>query len=420
MNLRICILPSQPMKDGRFKIRIAIAHNKDTRYFVTDCCVSSEKNFKNGQVTGKEAGAKDINIRVQRQLQKIQEAYDKIDGAEFFTCSELVELIKEKMRGEKPKTILEAFDLQTERKGLQGRQPNTIRNYKVARGVVERYFGSTKTIQSLTERDLLKFKKWMDDVEHLHHTDDPKKYRNQKYGLSSTNQRQILSKIKSAYVYAVGQRLFTPDTDIWKDFEMPTVEHRRCSLSIEELRRLRDAVFDDQYLTEVRDLMMLSFYLCGMNLADLVVQDLSQPIVSYRRIKTTHSRPQDEITEFTIQPEARSLIEKFFVEGSFRFRGGVKIDAILNAFQRKLPTIKKLCDIEGRLIYYSARKTFSQLCLELGVPDAVNAYCIGDTPAKSTLNAYRTANRQLADKYIRKVFDFVASNKTLEEAISEL
>ena len=408
------------MKDGKFKIRIAIAHNKETRYFVTDCCVSSEKNFKNGQVTGKEAGAKEINIRVQRYLQKIHDAYDKIDGAEFFSCSELVDLIKEKMRGEKPKTILEAFDLQMDRKGLQGRKPNTLRNYRIVRGVIERYFGTTKTIQSITERDLLKFKIWMDEVEHQHHTEDPNKYRCKKFGLSSTNQRQILSKLKSAYVYAIGQRLFTPDTDIWRDFEMPTVEHRRCSLSIEELRRLRDVTFDDQYLSDVRDLLMLSFYLCGMNLVDLVAQDLSQPIISYRRIKTAHSRPQDQITEFTIQPEARKLIDKFWNNGKFVFRDGVSMDAILNALQRKLPLIKTECGIEGRFIFYSARKTFSQLCLELGVPDAVNAYCIGDTPAKSTLNAYRTANRQLADRYIRKVFDFVASNKSLEEAIAEL
>lgn len=420
MNLRICILPSQPMKDGRFKIRIAIAHNKETRYFVTDCCVSSASNFKNGQVTGKESGAKEINMRVQGFMKKIQDAYDMIEGAEYFTCSELMDLIKGKMRGERPKTILEAFDLQTERKNLQGRKPNTLRNYSIVRNVIERYFGKTKTIQSLTEIDLLKFKKWMDEVEHQHHTDDPKKYRSQKFGLSSTNQRQILSKLKSAYVYAVGQRMFTPDTDIWRDFEMPNVEHRRCSMSIEELRRLRDAEFDDQYLADVRDLLMLSFYLCGMNLVDLLVQDLSQPIVSYRRIKTSNSRPQDEITEFTIQPEARKLIDKFWVRGQFRFRGGVGVDAILNAFQRKLPTIKKQCGIEGMFIYYSARKTFSQLCLELGVPDTVNAYCIGDTPAKSTLNAYRVANRQLADRYIRKVFDFVASDQTLEEAIAEL
>lgn len=408
------------MKDGRFKIRIAIAHNKETRYFVTDCCVSSEKNFKNGQVTGKEPGAREMNIRINAFKDRIQRAYDLIEGVEYFTCSEVVDLIKEKLKGKKPKTILEIMGMLKERKILQGRAKNTLRNYDTATGVIIRYFGETKTIQSLTEDDLLRFKIWMGSVEHKHHTDDPKKYTSQRFGMTTATQREVLSMLKAGYMFAQKQRYFVPEIDIWDSFEMPQSDVRLCCLQIEELRRLRDATFADPYLEEVRDLLMLSFYLCGMNLADVLKQDLSQPVISYRRIKTINTRPKNEITEFTIQPEARAIINRFWKDGKFTYRGGVGESAILSSLKRKLKDIKTECQIEGRLIYYSMRKTFSQLCLELGVPDTINAYCIGDTPAKSALNSYRMVNRQLADTYIRKVFDFVASNKSTEEALAEI
>lgn len=420
MNLRICILPSQPLKDGRFKIRIALAHNKETRYFVTDYYVSSDKSIKNGVISGKEAGARETNLKVRAYMDKIQNAYDSIEGAEYFSCSELVEMIKEKMKGSKPKTIAEVFDLLRSRKELQGRSESSIKNYSISKKVCIRYFGDRRTLQSLTDTDLLLFKNWLDSAEHYHHTNDPDKRTDKKLGFSQSSQRTIFTLFKAVYNFAVKQRFFIPERDIWDEFEIPSIEKRDCDLTITELRTLRDYKFDDPYLESLRDLIMLSFYLCGMNLADILRQNLSQPIICYRRIKTERSRKPDETTEFTIQPEARAIIDKYWVNGRIEFRGKTSKESINHQIQHKLKEVKDACKIENRLLFYSARKTFAQLCLELGVPDAVLAYCIGDTPRTQTLNFYRSSNRQLADKYIRKVFDFVASNKTIDEAIAEL
>ena len=51
-TLSLTILPAKALKGGRHKVRIAVAHNSQTRYIVTDVVIDSAKEWKNGKVTG--------------------------------------------------------------------------------------------------------------------------------------------------------------------------------------------------------------------------------------------------------------------------------------------------------------------------------------------------------------------------------
>lgn len=56
------------------------------------------------------------------------------------------------------------------------------------------------------------------------------------------------------------------------------------------------------------------------------------------------------------------------------------------------------------------------------IKDSVIEYCIGDSPLPSNraLSFYVRVNKRMADKAIRRVFDAVASDKSMEQLISEL
>lgn len=56
------------------------------------------------------------------------------------------------------------------------------------------------------------------------------------------------------------------------------------------------------------------------------------------------------------------------------------------------------------------------------IKDSVIEYCIGDAPLPSNraLYFYVRGNKRMADKAIRRVFDAVASDKSMEQLISEL
>lgn len=56
-SISTVIVPAKVLKGGKHKVRIAIAHNSETRYIITDVKIDSEKEFKNGQVVKRDDAA---------------------------------------------------------------------------------------------------------------------------------------------------------------------------------------------------------------------------------------------------------------------------------------------------------------------------------------------------------------------------
>jgi hypothetical protein len=133
-------------------------------------------------------------------------------------------------------------------------------------------------------------------------------------------------------------------------------------------------------------------------------------------------RPDEQSTEFTIQPEARVLIDKLIVKGQIQYKHkGRTYCSLARTLNRHLKHVAEQCGIESRLIYYSARKTFAQLANELMIKESVIEFCIGDSTStgNKTIGNYIHVNRRMADAAIRKVFDAVASTKSMDELVEE-
>ena len=103
-----------------------------------------------------------------------------------------------------------------------------------------------------------------------------------------------------------------------------------------------------------------------MNLVDIMRLDLTKPTIRFLRQKTMRYRPDDQSTEFTIQPEARALIDKLIVKGQIQYKHKDRTYCSLTrTLNRHLKDVAEECGIDSRLIFYSARKTFTQLANEL-------------------------------------------------------
>ena len=157
-----------------------------------------------------------------------------------------------------------------------------------------------------------------------------------------------------------------------------------------------------------------------MNLGDILAQDLTKDSVKFIRIKTKSRRNPNEFTEFTIQPEARAIINKYMVDGKLQFYGRSAKKSIQHITDGYISQLRQLVGID-KMIYYSARKTFAQLSNELMIKDSVIEYCLGDAISnpRRALSFYIKVNKRMADKAIRKVFDAVASDKSLIQLIEE-
>lgn len=97
-SISTVIVPAKVLKGGKHKVRIAIAHNSETRYIITDVKIDSEKEFKNGQVVKRDDAAF-LNTKLRKSVNEIQRLIDEISNIECLTCSELIDLMQNTKRG---------------------------------------------------------------------------------------------------------------------------------------------------------------------------------------------------------------------------------------------------------------------------------------------------------------------------------
>lgn len=404
MNIRIVILPLKVLADGSHKLRIAVSHNSQTRYIPTRFTVPSPKNLKNGNVVGV-PNAQYINLQLRTRMNDFYKACDELEDIDYYTCAQLVNMLTKRSE---QKTDLKTVE-QISEDMLANRQhawsKSTIAGFKQGIRRFIEHFGKDFVLVTLTHENVLEFHKYLE-----------------KQGYSQTSVGMRMDSLRRLVKYAIRHDYVKYKVYPFLDYKSVKSAKRDIALSLELLRKMRDMPLTDKWEIYARDLFMLSFYLCGMNLADILRLDLTQDYVSFIRQKTFKRRDANDVTEFTIQPEARAILNKYLTpEGKLQFNGFTTERSIQHINADHLKKLRPKLGYE-KLIFYSARKTFAQLANELMVKDSVIEYCIGDSPLPSNraLSFYVKVNKRMADKAIRRVFDAVASDKTMEQLISEL
>lgn len=406
MNLRVVILPAKVLADGTHKVRIAMSHKRQTRYFVTRFVVPSPNNIINGQVVGVN-NASYINQQLRIRMSKIYTICDQAKDIEYLSCSQLMQFIENAEQDAKPKSIHEIGErlLATKKSSSKNK---TLILYRDALNVFESYFGSDYLLQMLTSDGLYRLERYMKEVR----------------GYSQTT-ISIKMRLLTAFInYAIRQKYVEFNVNPYVDYTIPKSLRRQCTITLEQLRTLRDIDLSGQHYKQMenaRDIFMLSFYLCGMNLVDILSQDFRKPTVRFVRTKTATRRRTPTPTEFTIQPEARKILDRLTKDGKLILGHERTVNAINCIFHYCLPKLAELCGIESTFIFYSARKTFAQLANQLFIKESIIEYCIGDTVTQSNkiIGYYIEVTPQMADLAIRRVFDAVAGDKTLEQLQAE-
>ena len=407
MNLKVIVLPAKVLVDGTHRVRIAMSHRGTTRYFNTRFKVPSPKNVVDGQIVGV-PNANYMNMRLLQKVTDIYKVYDDLEDADYYTCSQLLAIIEERIKGGEPKTfrdVVEEF-VQNKKHGVSA---GTMRIVSFAVKVFNEFFKADFFLKRLDSQTLYAFRDFMT-----------------KRGLNNSTQSIYFQILREVVNYAIKHKYVKYEVSPFMDFEEPKPLSRNVAVSIEELRTIRDKEFTGKSAAQisfVRDLFMLSFYMCGMNLVDLLRMDYTGDYVHFLRQKTQNRRPDEASTEFSIQPEARAILDRIYKDGEFVFNGKPKTRKAYNSMlQHYIPEIAKQCGMKQRLIFYSARKTFAQLSNELMIKDSIIEYCIGDavTNDRRVIGSYIRINKRMADFAIRKVFDAVASKKTMDELFEEL
>lgn len=130
--------------------------------------------------------------------------------------------------------------------------------------------------------------------------------------------------------------------------------------------------------------------------------------MEYYRRKTKNKKNGESKTAFSIQPEAREIIDKYIQKknGKLVFGKYKTFGQCYSVVSRKMEELAKLAGITKRVVYYSARKSFVQHGFELGISLETLEYCIGQSmKTNRPIFNYVRIMRGHADKAIRTILD---------------
>lgn len=385
-TLKLCIVPAKVLTDGKHKIRISLAHNSGTRYIPTNCIVNDMAQFREGQVINHpEASA--MNVKLRNLLNHYQKVIDSIYDVDVYTCSELREIIIRKKDYANAKFSIAMDSYLSEL--AEEKRDKSEKLYRLACQSFIKSQGDM-LLSMINPRSIKHHELFLEDK-----------------GLSPTTIKIYMTLLKVIINYAKKHNMVKYEVDPFEFCRMPTANIRELDLTIDELKAIRDMDAPKYNIRIVRDVFMLSYYLGGINLVDMLEIDFRKDWIEYYRKKTKNKKQGESKTAFSIQPEAREIIVKYIQKnGKLVFGKYDTFGKCYSVVSRKMDELSQIAGLRKRVVYYSARKSFVQHGFELGISLEILEYCIGQSMKtnRPIFNYFRVM-RKHADEAIRKIID---------------
>ena len=359
--------------------------------FRTHVILDSISQLKKGRVVRHENAAQ-INLCLQRTINEYILILSSIKHANQLTCTQLIHSIQEEER----KKYL-TFDVIAKEFLSTLQSESRIKSYKLYKTAISHFNRFLKKEHDIPLEQIR--------PSHIH------QYQNflEKRELSSTTVRIYLTLIKVILNYAIKMDYIHYKVHPFAACILPSSRIRNLDLTVEELKSLRDVSLKEQNLLIVRDLFMLTYYLGGINLKDLLDYHFEENnlILSYIRHKTYRTKHGENEIVFSIQPEAQQIISKYRTDKGFlKFGPYESYNKVYSLIYRYLSCIAREAGITSSISYYSARKSFAQHGYNIGIQIETIEYCIGHSmKSNRPIGNYIRVMRSHADIAMRRIFD---------------
>ena len=398
-TLSLTIFKAKVLKDGRHKIRIALRHKHETTYIVTRFIIS-ENQFKNGQVV-KHPEASAINRKLRNILDDLQEKLDSIKHLELYSCRQIKEIISTDNLSDE-QTFSSACSNFVDYLKSEGRD-----SYALSIERVGRYF------RDFARGDIL-----LSDL-------TPSLVQNfaafiRKRKVTETTVNTMLAQMKSVINRAIREWNISYDIHPFVTTRISAAPIRKLDLTVQNFNKIRESSPEKRKLIMARDLFCLSFYLGGMNLIDIMQTDFRKDVLEYSRSKTKGRMQSDNVITFTIPSQAREIICRWMDKRTGKLDFGYKFT--YHNFSQyvtySLGDLAEELNIDERVTFYSARKSFAQYASEIGIPDGIIDYCLGHSDkSKGVIRYYTKVRQKQADMAISRVIDYVDNPEKYKEYI---
>ena len=244
-TIRLTVLSSIKEHDGRLPILVCISQKKDRTYIKTEFLLDDIAEFENGKVVYRK-DASIMNKRIEFVFSQYKEKYNSIEDKEWLTALQIKQIITSK---EKPSHIsfLEfwrkrIYEIREEgRESYAKMNEETVRVFTNAEGDIP--------IQAINTLLIEHFKKWM----------TKKGYANGNIGLRLTHLKARINEL-------IKSGVLKTDVHPFAYTKIPTAEPKECDLTIEEFQKIRNTVVEGKRMKLGKDMLLLSFYLCEIQL----------------------------------------------------------------------------------------------------------------------------------------------------------
>ena len=399
-KLRLYVRPSRWTEKGN-RILIALSHRGETMYIKTVYTLSNAKQWRDGRVVYHERSS-EINRKLLLLLSDYELRVEEIGmNLDNYTCRQLRDILINKNAVVKEvkstySDVLREYVSELREDGKLVYADMLEWDYK------NRFYIFAKDILlcCITPKLIADYSRYL--------------YRRgfapTTVGISMRNVRTIVNR-------AVRLQYVKYDVYPFISVSIPTGAIREIDIDIDTLNKIRKAEPQKDRLRMARDLFMLSFYCGGMNIADIVNADWSKDRLEYVRHKTRNRTQGVKKICIAIPDEAREIINRYIgSDGRLKFGYKFTYRNFVNYVGRIFKMLIKELDIDNNVIMYSARKTWAQMAMELGIGESIIDYCLGHSDSRrGVIRYYTRVKERMADVAIRTVIDYVFGRITIEE-----
>lgn len=389
IKINVFVDGNHPKKDGSMSVKFRVTGNDGRRFFV-DTGMTSMKKF-----TGRSFDSREKNGGA--KTSRLNRLYDAVEGfcirnAEMPT-DELAERLREIVGGRSVsvKTLADYVHDYAERSRTESSRQSVLLTEKKVRS-----FDSSARL-GVNASWLEDFDRWLED------------------GGCNVNGRGVHMRNLRAVVNWCIDNEWTENYP-FRRFKIRKEETRKRSLTIDEVRRLRDWPLDG-HQAMYRDLWMLSLYLCGANSVDLLLHaPLDGNRYEGRRQKT------GQRYDIIVTKEAAEIIKRWkgkdYMLCPMDTNKSVKNfrrnwnDGLQNIGRDYRPHYGYRVKAEDApfagLTTYWARHTWATIAASLDIPKEVIARCLTHSWGQTVTDTYIDFDWKKVDDAVKKVVDYIS------------
>ena len=221
-------------------------------------------------------------------------------------------------------------------------------------------------------------------------------------GKGEPTRHKVESLMKSTYKEGLRRKMGSRDNDPYLDYRIePVPEHDIVRLSNKQMHKLVAFECSNPKLQRAKDVLLSSFYLCGLNFQDMYDLPMDDEAVYVR--KKVNRRTQKH-THVRVEPELSEIVTRYSGDGRmFNFSAGCRclqwrLDGAYQELSKELGFKVNMAII---------RRTWVSLAAELECPDYIINQSIGHIDRTVNGVSYREPDWRLTAKWNRKVIDYV-------------